>query len=81
MKFLSLQPFVTSGKDFEASKQLFQELGFTIICDEGDYVDFDKDGCKFILQRFDNKEFAENFILTVRIENAEEFWKEVKEKN
>jgi hypothetical protein len=80
MKFLSLQPFVPSGKDFEASKKFFQELGFAIMWDAGDYVEFNKDGCKFILQKFDNKEFAENFMLNVRIENAEEFLKDVNEK-
>lgn len=30
MKFLSLEPFVPSGSNFDGSKQLFQELGFTI---------------------------------------------------
>ena len=53
MKFLSLEPFVPSGKDFEKSKQLFQELGFKISWDAGDYVGFDSDGCKFILQNYD----------------------------
>jgi hypothetical protein len=65
MQFLSLQPFVPSGSNFEGSKQLFIELGFTITWDAGDYVGFDRDGCKFILQKFDNKEFAENFMINV----------------
>jgi predicted lactoylglutathione lyase len=30
MKFLSLQPFVPSGKDFEGSKEFFQQLGFAV---------------------------------------------------
>jgi len=30
MKFLSLEPFVPSGSNFEGSKQFFLELGFTI---------------------------------------------------
>ncbi|HXB43121.1 MAG TPA: hypothetical protein VNV85_03655 [Puia sp.] len=80
MKFLSLKPFVPSGSNFESSKQLFQELGFKITWDAGDYVGFEKDGCKFILQKFDNKEFAQNFMLTVGVTSAEEFWKEVNEK-
>lgn len=80
MKFKSLQPFVPSGKEFAASKEFFQELGFTISWDAGDYIGFEKDGCKFILQNFDNREFAENFMITVNIDNAEEFWKSVLEK-
>jgi len=81
MKFLALQPFVPSGKDFEGSKQLFQQLGFTIRWDAGDYVAFDKDGCRFILQKFDNKEFAENFMITVNVDNVDDFRKEVIEKD
>ena len=44
MKFLSLEPFVPSGKDFESSKQLFQELGFTVSWDQGDYIGFENNG-------------------------------------
>ncbi len=80
MKLLSLEPFVPSGSNFEGSKQFFQELGFNINWDAGDYIGFEKDGCKFILQKYNNKEFAENFMISVKVNNAEEFWKEVNEK-
>ena len=80
MKFLSLEPFVPSGSNFEGSKQFFQELGFEIKWDAGDYIGFESGACKFILQKYDKIEFAENFMLSVRISNAEEFWKEVNEK-
>ena len=81
MKLLSLEPFVPSGSNFEGSKQLFQELGFNINWDAGDYIGFERDGCKFILQKYDNKDFAENLMINVRVSNAEEFWKYVSEKN
>jgi len=81
MKFLSLEPFVPSGKNFENSKQLFLELGFKINWDAGGYIGFEKDGCKFILQHYDNKEFAENLMINIKVDNAEEFWKSVTEKN
>ncbi len=80
MKFHSLQPFVPSGPDFEGSKQFFVELGFDLKWDAGDYVGFEKDGCAFILQKFDNKDFAENFMITVVIPNADEFRQEVLDK-
>ena len=80
MKFLSLEPFVPSGGNFEGSKQFFTELGFDISWDAGDYIGFEKDGCRFILQKFDHKDFAENFMLTVAVENADEFRKEVMDK-
>jgi hypothetical protein len=73
MKFLSLQPFIPSGKDFEKAKQCFVELGFNITWADSGYAGFERDGTKFMLQKFDNREFAENFMLTVRVDNVEEF--------
>lgn len=81
MKFVSLQPFVPSGENFEGSKQFFQELGFAIRWDDGDYVAFEKDNCRFILQKFNNKEFAENLMITVGVEDVDEFRQQVVDKN
>jgi len=80
MKLLSLEPFVPSGSDFEGSKLFFQELGFTINWDAGDYVGFERDGCRFILQKYDHKEFAQNFMISVKVNDVEEFRKSVIEK-
>jgi hypothetical protein len=80
MKLFSLEPFVPSGADFENSKLLFLELGFSISWDAGDYIGFQKDDCRFILQKFNNKEFAENFMLSVKIDNVDEFRNEVLDK-
>ena len=80
MQFLSLQPFVPSGSDFEGSKEFFQQLGFRISWDAGDYTGFEKDGCKFILQKYINKDFAENFMLSVAVTNVKEFRQEVIDK-
>jgi hypothetical protein len=77
MKFLSLEPFVPSGSDFEKSKQFFLELGFVINWDASDYVGFGRDGCKFILQKYDNVAFAQNFMLSVQVENAAAFRNDV----
>ncbi|CAN5231454.1 hypothetical protein BH11BAC5_BH11BAC5_52800 [soil metagenome] len=80
MQFLSLEPFVPSGSDFGNSKLFFRELGFTITWDAGGYAGLEKDGCKFILQQYDNKTFAENFMVTVKVSNAAEFYHLVIEK-
>jgi hypothetical protein len=81
LKFLSLSPFIPSGPDMEASKQLFQELGFAITWDAGDYVGFERDGCKFTLQKYDDKHFAENLMISVAINDAEEFKRWITTKN
>jgi len=80
MQFLSLQPFVPSGSDFEKAKQFFQQLGFNISWDAGDYTGFEKDSCRFILQNFNNKDFAEKFMLTVSVSNVTEFRQQVLDK-
>ncbi len=80
MTFQSLEPFIPSGSNFEGSKQLFMELGFTVNWEAGGYVGFEKDACKFILQQFDNRAFAENLMISVKVNSAEEFWKLTLEK-
>jgi hypothetical protein len=80
MKFLSIEPFVPSGKDFEASKNLFLELGFKISWNAGDYIGFENNGCKFILQKYDKADFAENFMLSVHVDDIEKFSASLKDK-
>lgn len=80
MTVLSLEPFVPSGPDFEKSKQLFLDLGFSLNWDAGDYAGLEKDGCKFILQKFDNRSFAENFMVSVQVDNLEELQLLIQEK-
>lgn len=81
MKYNSIEAFVPSGKDFQASRKLFLELGFTINWEANDYVGFENNGCRFILQKFDNKAFAENFMMSVKVDDLDEFWKEISELN
>jgi hypothetical protein len=73
MKFLSLEPFVPSGGNFEGSKQFFQELGFRINWEVDGYIGFQGDDCRFILQRFDQIEFAQNFMLSIKVSSVDEF--------
>jgi hypothetical protein len=80
MKFLSLEPFVPSGSNFEDSKQFFLELGFHINWEQPGYAGLQRNECRFILQYFDNVEFAQNFMLSVKVDNIEEFRNSVLDK-
>ena len=80
MQFLSLEPFIPSGNNFDAAKNLFVELGFNINWDAGNYIGFEKDGSKFILQKYDNKAFAENLMINIRVDNVQEFRNNIIEK-
>lgn len=81
MKYNSIEAFVPSGSDFQASKQLFLELGFKIVWENGDYINFENNGCRFILQNFNVKEFADNFMVHVKVGDLDEFWREISEKD
>lgn len=80
MKFLSLEPFVPSGSNFEGARQLFLELGFTINWEGGDFIGFQRDECRFILQQFSNREFAENFMISVKVTDVAAFRQDVIDK-
>jgi hypothetical protein len=80
-KYRSIAAFVPSGSDFSASRGLFLELGFEIRWESDDYVGFENKGCHFILQNYNAKDFAENFMLSVKVDNLDEFWQTISEKN
>ncbi|GAB3918264.1 VOC family protein [Mucilaginibacter boryungensis] len=80
MKFLSLEPFVPSGSNFEGSKQFFLELGFHINWEVNGYAGLQRDECRFILQAYDHKDFAENFMLSVKVDNVDAFRNDVLDK-
>ena len=46
----------------------------------GDYAGFERDGCRFILQQYDERGFAENYMLSVRVSSVKEFRDSVLEK-
>ena len=80
MKYNSIEPFVPSGADFKKSRQLFLELDFTIIWETDDYAGFENNGCRFILQKYDDKNFAENFMLSVKVDDLDAFWEKISKK-
>lgn len=81
MKYNSIEPFIPSGSDFQASKQLFLELGFNINWENGGYAGFENSNCRFILQDYNLKEFAENLMMRVTVDNLDEFWREISAKD
>jgi hypothetical protein len=81
MKFLSLEPFIPSGSNWEIAKEFFREIGFTVNWDAGDYVGFQRDDCRFILQKYDAPEFAANLMLSVKLSSILEFQALLKEKD
>lgn len=70
----SLRPFI-GCENFEISRNFYRDLGFEeIILDPGLSL-FKWAGTAFYLQDAYVKEWIENTMLFVEVENVEEFWK------
>ena len=80
VKFNSIEPFIPSGKEFEASKALFLALGFSINWENNGYIGFQRGNCKFILQNYDDKHFAENLMIRLTVNDLDAFWEEISQK-
>ena len=81
VKFNSIEPFIPSGKDFEASKALFLALGFSINWENNSYIGFQRGSCQFILQNYSNNQFAENLMIRITVSDLDAFWEEISQKD
>ena len=76
----SLLPFVPSGKDYDASRQLFKQLGFEELWENSGYAGFRNGDAQFILQQSDNQAFAENFMVRLNVKDLDAWWEAVSKK-
>jgi len=74
---LSLLPFVPSGADYEGSRRLFAELGFEEVWENNGHAGFRNGDAQFILQKYDVKSFAENFMVRLNVKDLEAWWQGV----
>lgn len=75
MQLLSLKPFIPSGPDFAAALAFFTDLGFAINWQNSGLAELQLGGACFILQDFHNKEMQENLMMSVAVENLDEWWR------
>jgi len=80
LRALSLLPFVPSGKEYDASRQLFKDLGFEEVWENDGYAGFRNGAAQFILQKFANQAFAENVMVRLNVPNLDTWWQAVSEK-
>lgn len=77
LRGVSLLPFVPSGSDYDGSRKLFQELGFVEEFENNGYAGFRSGEAQFILQRFADRAFAENFMVQLNVADVDAWWREV----
>jgi uncharacterized glyoxalase superfamily protein PhnB len=59
------------AKDFAASKQFYQDVGFTLASDEEGIAYFHFGDASFLLQDFYNAELANNFMMHLLVEDVD----------
>ena len=77
---VSLLPFVPSGKDYSASRRLFTELGFEEAWEHDGYAGFRNGNAQFILQKFDDEQFAGKLHGRLNVESLDNWWEVVSAK-
>jgi hypothetical protein len=66
------RPFLPA-KDFELSKHFYEALGFIKVLD-GDVAIFRMGASSFILQKHFQKEWAENFMMQLMVDDLDAWW-------
>ncbi|MFI5176889.1 MAG: hypothetical protein ACHQKY_18685 [Terriglobia bacterium] len=77
LRVLSLLPFIPSGKDYDASRCLFAELGFDEVWENEGYAGFRNGNAQFILQKFDDETFAGNLMVRIVVPDLDVWWQAV----
>jgi catechol 2,3-dioxygenase-like lactoylglutathione lyase family enzyme len=67
------RPFVPA-KDFQLSQDFYEALGFEKLLDGEGVAIFEMGSSGFILQRFYRKEWAENFMMQLMVDDLDAWW-------
>jgi len=67
-----MRPFVPA-KDFDLSKRFYESLGFEKVLDS-EVAIFNAASGGFILQRYYKKDWAENFMMQLMVDDLDAWW-------
>ncbi len=71
-----VRPFVPA-RDFDLSKRFYKALGFTIVLDSDEVAIFRLGASSFILQKYFQKEWAENFMMQLMVDDLDAWWEHI----
>jgi catechol 2,3-dioxygenase-like lactoylglutathione lyase family enzyme len=71
--YAGVRPFLPS-RDFTASKAFYAALGFTQVFDGDDVAIFTLGDTGFILQRYFQQDWAENFMMQLAVDDIDGWW-------
>jgi hypothetical protein len=67
------RPFLPA-KDFDLSKRFYQAVGFAMVLDSDEVAIFEIGASSFILQKYFQKEWAENFMMQLMVDDLDSWW-------
>lgn len=67
-----IRPFIPA-KDFDLSKRFYESLGFEKVLD-GEVAIFNVASGGFVLQRYYQKDWAENFMMQLMVDDLDVWW-------
>jgi uncharacterized glyoxalase superfamily protein PhnB len=70
-----VRPFLPA-RDFDLSRRFYEALGFEKVLD-ADVAIFRLGGSGFILQRYYQKEWAENFMMQLMVDDLDAWWSHI----
>jgi len=76
LKSIEIKTFVPA-KDYELSKNFYHDLGFSMKSDSDDISYFCHNDCSFLLQNYYVKEYADNFMMHLLVENIDTWWEHI----
>ena len=65
------------AKDFELSKQFYNDIGFTMASEGGGIAYFHFEHVSFLLQNFCSEGLAENFMMHMLVADVDAWWGKV----
>src|SRR4051812_20658413 len=68
-----VRPFVPA-RDFGLSKRFYGALGFTMMLDSDEVAIFRIGTSSFVLQKYFQKEWAENFMMQLMVDDLDAWW-------
>jgi len=77
-RVIDLKAFVPA-KDFELAKRFYLDLGFTLNFDNEQIAEFQIGEFRFLLQPFYVKEHSDNYMMSLSVENADEWWNHIEQ--
>jgi len=75
-KALSIRAFLPA-RDLAVSRRFYKDLGFEEIWGDDSACGMQLDGCGIILQKFYVKDHAENFMMSLNVEDVDAWWRHI----